>query len=391
MNPDDPGPYLGPQDRCDWYIDRAKHFIALVQDATDATPRDRHRWHIDRASHYIELAKLAATEARSPPPAAASPAISMRECSVCYEEKTLNQFPDSSAVSTHSHQLNTCLECYSHHIAAQIETQAEHVRCPDCREELNFDEIRILTSTTVFTVYEQALSKAFIERDEDFRKCMSPQCNSGQIHAGGANRPIFECQACGHTHCIVCEVPWHGGEDCEEYQARKRAEHPDNEKSEAKVRQTTKQCPNPKCGVRIEKNQGCDHMTCNWCQHEFCWLCFADWKVVRRRGGNSHETTCPLHPDYRHVIQIDDSDSDEELTDDDEAVDDDEYNVTAAEYEAGHNDDYTVLNDYYRALDAERRDAEARYELLDPPMSAHRANDDDRYLRFGHWEPRGSW
>merc|ERR1712154_518295 len=34
-------------------------------------------------------------------------------------------------------------------------------------------------------------------------------------------------------------------------------------------------------GVHIEKNQGCNHMTCRkhagGCGHEFCWLCKGDW------------------------------------------------------------------------------------------------------------------
>lgn len=42
--------------------------------------------------------------------------------------------------------------------------------------------------------------------------------------------------------------------------ARKRAE---NAQSETMVTQTTKACP--RCRVRIEKNEGCMHMTCEYC------------------------------------------------------------------------------------------------------------------------------
>ena len=37
----------------------------------------------------------------------------------------------------------------------------------------------------------------------------------------------------------------------------------------------TKQCP--KCKVAIEKNQGCNHMSCTKCNHQFCWLCKQEW------------------------------------------------------------------------------------------------------------------
>ena len=51
------------------------------------------------------------------------------------------------------------------------------------------------------------------------------------------------------------------------------------------VRQNTKECP--KCRVHIEKNQGCNHMTCRYCSHEFCWLCMRPYKTHQMATGRS--------------------------------------------------------------------------------------------------------
>jgi len=36
-----------------------------------------------------------------------------------------------------------------------------------------------------------------------------------------------------------------------------------------------KRCPG--CKTYIEKNEGCIHMTCIKCRHEFCWKCLSKW------------------------------------------------------------------------------------------------------------------
>lgn len=37
----------------------------------------------------------------------------------------------------------------------------------------------------------------------------------------------------------------------------------------------TEPCPN--CGVSIQKDEGCDHMVCAKCKHEYCWRCLGPY------------------------------------------------------------------------------------------------------------------
>ncbi|KAL1839319.1 hypothetical protein VTJ49DRAFT_1647 [Mycothermus thermophilus] len=69
----------------------------------------------------------------------------------------------------------------------------------------------------------------------------------------------------------------------------------EEEASAKTVNQTTKPCPG--CRAPIEKNQGCQHMTCSKCKHEFCWDCMADYKMIRAYDNSKHDRRCPWYPD----------------------------------------------------------------------------------------------
>lgn len=84
---------------------------------------------------------------------------------------------------------------------------------------------------------------------------------------------------CEVKWCIFCDVAMHDGETCAAYQERiakrKRKREEEDEASERTVRADSKECPH--CAVRIQKTEGCDHMTCKlagrlfWFGRLMCW------------------------------------------------------------------------------------------------------------------------
>jgi len=97
---------------------------------------------------------------------------------------------------------------------------------------------------------------------------MTAQRVEGVEHVGGV-----DC-ACAHSWCFDCGLEDHRPASCED---AKRWNDKNNSEAENTnwILANTKVCP--KCQVHIEKNQGCNHMTCRKCSHQFCWLCKADW------------------------------------------------------------------------------------------------------------------
>ena len=96
----------------------------------------------------------------------------------------------------------------------------------------------------VFCPYKNCEGFSFKEKDNKFLKCNK-----------------------GHKFCSDCKFEgWHKGTKCGE-----------DEKKDMelfvqwKKNHNVKICPN--CQAPIEKNEGCNHMTCINCKYEFCWLC----------------------------------------------------------------------------------------------------------------------
>lgn len=174
--------------------------------------------------------------------------------------------------------------------------------------------------------FDALSAREALNDDPNFRWCRRAGCKSGQIHENGTDGNIFRCIVCNFKVCTVHEDTWHEGETCEEYDYRTsgRKERDQKAQEEASLKaigELTKKCPGKrgKCGWNIEKNDGCDHMTCKFtyyyrryaivnitnkllhsgtkCKHEFCWVCMAPYGPIREKGNASHRRNCRYHSD----------------------------------------------------------------------------------------------
>ena len=220
-----------------------------------------------------------------------------RDCIVCGDTKPAPDFPAKPPTSVCEHTSQTCTSCLQSWMASEIDTKGtEGIKCPECPQTLSYADIQRAVSPSTFAIFENLATRAALGALTDFAWCLSPTCTSGQENHANAN--FMDCAACGYKQCLSHRMPWHTDETCKEYDYRTSGQKKRDEesKTEAMLDNVSKKCPNPKgCGWRIEKIDGCDHMTCRRCRWEFCWVCCASQKEIRRVGNTAHEVGCRYH------------------------------------------------------------------------------------------------
>ncbi|CAF3375228.1 unnamed protein product [Rotaria socialis] len=228
---------------------------------------------------------------------------SKKLCVVCYDEKHFNEFCFSTIKSDCQHLNRTiCNSCLFHHVeqACQI-TFTDDVYCPElgCDVKFDYNTVRAILyfnrDKKLVERYDRFVLHRQLEQMDEFIWCSNKLCNIGQLNEGGILNNIVTCFQCQQKTCFRHRVEWHQGLSCEEYDQFMDFDY---ECSRRWIVEHSKKCPN--CPYQIEKNDGCDHMTCIKCRHEFCWACLADFQPIRRHGNHRHDRTC------RHYVPNED-------------------------------------------------------------------------------------
>ena len=105
-----------------------------------------------------------------------------------------------------------------------------------------------------------------------FHSCTSPDCGGVAELLGDYKR--FQCPVCSAARCVRCQVDWHEGQTCEQYQEW-RADNAAGDDAMADMVGSgdVKVCV--QCGNGVVNSEGCNHMTCR-CGAHFCHTCNAD-------------------------------------------------------------------------------------------------------------------
>lgn len=199
-------------------------------------------------------------------------------CTICLEDFTKSEMLAMPC----GHEF--CKGCWAQQIKTKIGDGPSCIQstCPadKCNEIVTEVEVQ-LVAPDLLPKYQNYQLRNFVELSEKSRWCPGPGCDriAAIMAANGtlcdAESITASCDKCKTCFCLKCGSEPHPPLECHTLDNWK--EKCRNESETANwILTNTKPCP--KCRTRIEKNQGCNHMTCQVCKHEFCWICNGDWK-----------------------------------------------------------------------------------------------------------------
>ena len=199
-------------------------------------------------------------------------------CDICFDEID-ESFCYTNPFCNHSF----CINCLIDHCEAKINRCDGRICCPstDCKEEIPYSDLishGLVQNQKLLEKYDNTLTRINLDNDDRIIHCI--KC--GTPMEGVPGLTMVRCVKCEYCFCSKCQTDWHADSTCEDYQRWLK----ENKIGLGTVPlQNTKQCP--RCNTLIEKNGGCNHMTCTKCRYEFCWLCLGQYS-----GNHFSNGTC---------------------------------------------------------------------------------------------------
>jgi len=172
-----------------------------------------------------------------------------------------------------------CKACITGFIKAAIDGRKFPINCfhtsdggngSACETPLSISIIQdALSKADSDQLLEISFSAYIQTRPNEYAYCPTPDCPT--VYVVTSTGTVLTCNQCLLGICTACKTAAHHGQTCAQYKAAIAGE---SQFQEWKRRAGVKSCP--KCSADIEKNDGCNHMTCK-CGAHLCWHCMKEF------------------------------------------------------------------------------------------------------------------
>ncbi|XP_067306261.1 E3 ubiquitin-protein ligase RNF14-like [Pseudorasbora parva] len=197
-------------------------------------------------------------------------------CGICFSENL-----GSNSLLFKECQHVFCKACVKEYFQVKIrDGQVQSLTCPEpqCTSMASPAQVKLLVGEDEFARYDRLLLQSSLNLMPDVVYCPRMSCCMAVMIEPDANMGI--CPSCQFVFCTLCKRTYHGLSLCKELQMEKDVHEKqliqrvkDESLSEAWLKDNSKRCPS--CGSNIQKEMGCNKMTCFSCQKYFCWICLA--------------------------------------------------------------------------------------------------------------------
>ncbi|KAJ3032677.1 hypothetical protein HDV00_007275 [Rhizophlyctis rosea] len=176
-----------------------------------------------------------------------------------------------------------CRDCYEHYLTQKIteEGESRRIQCPasGCKVVVDEKTVETVVKPEVLTKYKNLLLRTYVDDNDHLRWCPAPNCEYAvectvPFSTFTERVPSVQCK-CGCKFCFGCGLSDHLPCICPLVKLWIKKCEDDSETANW-ISANTKECT--KCNSTIEKNGGCNHMTCRKCKYEFCWVCQGPWQ-----------------------------------------------------------------------------------------------------------------
>ncbi|CAP37335.1 Protein CBR-ARI-1 [Caenorhabditis briggsae] len=172
-----------------------------------------------------------------------------------------------------------CTACWKSYLTNKIvDAGQSEIECMAANCKLLIEDEKVMTYITdpnVIASYRRLIVASYVETNRLLKWCPGVDCGKA-VKVSHCEPRLVVC-SCGSRFCFSCSNDWHEPVNCRLLKLWMKKCSDDSETSNW-INANTKECP--KCMITIEKDGGCNHMTCKntACRFEFCWMCLGPWE-----------------------------------------------------------------------------------------------------------------